>query len=1056
MNIQHKHLQIHIFIISLVLGITAVILTLKLEIPPTYTDFIVGNLAWSAGDKLQDLTVWPIFIFILFSSHIILKKITNLLTKKNSINTSLNFTNQLLIWSLPFYIGIGNLLLTNQLNNTGLIISLVGIFFISITFILLFYKNSLNKFNPNLPSTILITIIFISLIPLEANLLLNRIFINSTNGIYSNILIKISHLLFFSGIALAILSSLRYENMLKIYLPKIIFISQLGLPFLFLTLYPAKLNSPTGELNSYHTTIYLKIFISILVTYCFYDIIKKFINYNQSNDWDKLFSPIAIFALIIVLKFGNTVLPKISHDDYHFGESLLGWWSYMHGIIPYLEYMPAHGFIDDDFTAFLSFIFYDGSASTLANVQGISFAILGLIAFMSIKRFTGSVFVAFIVILLLAGSRLSWFFIIPFICLWLSPYLRNNPEKWLITWIFTVPILILGIPSQGILLTIAFGILASKILLEQMLTGNKSSWIKITVSLLILFIILFSTPLFSMLSSSIHYVLENGATNQLTYGIPWNISTDKIILELSRMSWVIFSAICLYVIFNNINDFKIPTSLLYPACVFFIFSILLIPYSMGRIDAHSISRAGAISILCWLVLFPILFSEKMKNYNQAIYILLFSFIASLLGYGNNISYTSLISSTTSKISAPPLKNTAELGLPNIGLAIINENHLNRIINLNTLLKSRLENNESYLDLSSRNAHYFYVNRLPILPISAAYNLAPPIQQKKALNILQKNPPKIVLLQADNIIHDGGGLPLRNPYIYKFIINNYEPRFEYGFVVGYKKSDINTRNSVITAEIRNFTDKNWIRGFNRTNPAIILSDPNLISMLRVGDQIKFNNNDLRSIEKIWKEGNVLWLSGNMLHPIELNQNLIQITVSPQVKQEYDASLFQRAFPTLDLKKIPVAWGKSYNSLKNKMSLIASLDDISPTLFHLSKDDKKGHYRVNGHDPQIIFDISNLDISGKNTGLLKFDFVCINPKESPKFQIFWWGDERNYPFEESSLRFSTENNSTLIVPLDSSPRWTLLEKIKGIRIDLDNTNACHSFSIKNLALYQRVQF
>jgi hypothetical protein len=87
-----------------------------------------------------------------------------------------------------------------------------------------------------------------------------------------------------------------------------------------------------------------------------------------------------------------------------------------------------------------------------------------------------------------------------------------------------------------------------------------------------------------------------------------------------------------------------------------------------------------------------------------------------------------------------------------------------------------------------------------------------------------------------------------------------------------------------------------------------------------------------------------------------------------------------------------------------------------------------------------------------GLIRFEFNCIGMTSEPRMQIFWWGDGRDGPFEMSSVKFTAENG-TLIVPLDSSPWWLGLSKIKGLRFDLDNASACNAIKITNIALYQR---
>ncbi|MDU1662232.1 MAG: hypothetical protein E6861_22565, partial [Stenotrophomonas maltophilia] len=172
--------------------------------------------------------------------------------------------------------------------------------------------------------------------------------------------------------------------------------------------------------------------------------------------------------------------------------------------------------------------------------------------------------------------------------------------------------------------------------------------------------------------------------------------------------------------------------------------------------------------------------------------------------------------------------------------------------------------------------------------------------------------------------------------------------------------------------------------------------------------------------------------------------------PEAIAEYQAALLQRAFASPDLKKIPVAWGRSQVSLKNKMALINSLDDVKPSLNQLVA--QESSYRVDGGDPSMSFDLAALNLSGHDAGLLKFEFRCSGRAAEPRMQVFWWGDGQQGPFEASSVRFNAEDG-TLIVPLDASPRWLTLQHVKGIRIDLDNAGACSSFKVDNLGLYQR---
>ena len=220
---------------------------------------------------------------------------------------------------------------------------------------------------------------------------------------------------------------------------------------------------------------------------------------------------------------------------------------------------------------------------------------------------------------------------------------------------------------------------------------------------------------------------------------------------------------------------------------------------------------------------------------------------------------------------------------------------------------------------------------------------------------------------------------------------------------------------------------------------------------LGGEVSFPNGDKRVIQEVWAENSVIWLDGSPFkHPSESSIASINLTVLASEYHEYTASLFHRSFSVSDLQKIPVSWGKSEGSLKSKMkepvellSALSAYNDISSL---------NDFYKVQGVDPQLTFDLAELDISGSKSGLLRFDFECIGQQSEPVIQVFWWGDSRSGPFEASSVRFTAENG-TLIVPLDASPWWANLNQVKGIRIDLERFDNCEFFQINDLRLYAR---
>ncbi|MDR2689649.1 MAG: hypothetical protein LBB76_07830 [Azoarcus sp.] len=815
-----------------VLALFALGLCLQLKWAPNYPDFIVGHLAWKAETKFQDLLAAPVFCVVLFFSLRFLTAHFTRMSERFGTAFAMRFASCSLWWTLPA--------LLCPFLDLGLVDSARVLCLSAIATAFLTLSSHVDVIragkagNPNAPersSLVFFTVLLLALIPLEILLALGRaapMLERWTGWGWTQWLeitkpkgwLRIAGAIGLCALTFALFHTLRACARDSLLWPRLALLGQWGMSLLYLCLYPAKLLQPNGEISAYQTTVGLKILVLALVAWGIADAAWRYRIFRRSStqrdegaevdegekstfpakerDWSRLYSPVAIFGLLLALKMGNTLAPLIVPDDYHFGEFLLGVWSYLHGALPYVDYFPAHGLIDDDMPMFLSVLFYDGFAGSGFEAHRLARALLALAAFLAIYRFSGSLGLAGASVLLF-NERLSFLFLAPLLWWWTNPESRARPARWLAVWLLCAPILILGLPAQGLLLIAASSPLAAHCAWRLWLDLRQhDAWRTAAVPgaiVLALGLLGLLTPLGTMLRGAILYVMENAPINQVAYGVPWSSSWNLqggragLLFELSRMAWVLTPLACLALLAHGKERVGAPCAHydIWPARIVLVFVVLMIPYTMGRIDPGAISRPGAMTALSCLTLLPLVLWPAIRPDHRVLLVSLTACIAASLG-GMDFSPRTLTRALTeTKITTLSLRDGTSAGLTNIGKAQVEDEHWDRLVRLNALLNAHLEPGAPYLDLTSRNAHYFYLDRHPVVGVSAPYNMVSIARQKQEVERLKANLPDIALLEADNIIHDGGGLALRNPYLYRFVVDHYIPRDEGGFIVGYSTS-----------------------------------------------------------------------------------------------------------------------------------------------------------------------------------------------------------------------------------------------------------------------------
>ena len=1044
---------------ALALGVGSLALVqMFLMQPPAYPDFLVGAITWDAATKFQDLASFPAFLLGCLTGGAISIRFFWQISSVKPAAYRQSLVTTLTWWLVPVAIGAGGLL--SIYPNSESFAILVGLAGIVLTLLAVRIHAMRGAAMPDQLALGVVAVMLISLAPFAFATVIDRLPIFAEVTRHTAIT-KLT-VVFLIGASVYFLYLCKAgDAAVNQYLPKMLLGAQLGIAPFYLLILPDLFTSSEPAIT---TTKWLWWLSASLVAIAVVDVVIRYRKYSphHSMDWVQLLSPAALFATTILLRNGQTMFPHVPADDYHFGESLLGWWSFSEfGKIPYLDYLPPHGIFGDDIGGYLSLIFYDGTAATLAEADRLAATLTMLGAFWALRYYTKSLGLAYTSILFfgLISGNLLFLFLVPFFCLWLNADRNLSPRAWLWIWLFTATILVLAVPPQGILVIAAtMPVVAQYLYWYRDLYRAKSlEWGRDALILILLVGALASTSIPAMLHGAIRYVLENGTINQIAYGVPWSWSWGGVeqdhgkallamVLEVLRMSWVWVPLLAASLIVVMLKQMERRAYLIGVALPVFLFASLMTPYSMGRIDPAAMSRPGLLSNFAWAILLPILLTPLLASRGRAVLAVSIAFVCAGLGLAsvNKEGFASVLE----KNRIENLWSGAEHGLKNFGMGDVDPTHVARLMRVNSFLSTHLAPREVYLDLTGHNADYMYFDRPPPVATTAPYNLAPIEQQRRAVVQLNKSVPRIALLEADNINHDGGGMALRTHLLYRFVLDHYTAEIHDGYVYGFTKEYDATR-SPISFEIRDLTDQNWEHGVSRAESAIVIRDAVTVRFLQVGDVLRLPDNHARKITRVWPEGSAIWFDGPRIDANAFKGGRsYQVEIGEARKLDLSMQLMSYVFAVPDLRQVPVAWGRSSASLESAMAPVINLGASIGQHDLVAQGDG---FKVIGGDPYLVFDLTDQLVSGKAAGLLKFDFVCDGPP-NPRMQIFWWGDAMQGAEPSNSLNF-TSHNGSVIIPLDAYPSWLETKHVKGIRVDVEPADGCRSISVRNVVLSQR---
>lgn len=970
------------------------------DVPQRYVELIVGHLAWDFSGKFHDYLILVSLFSVFMGTLFVFIRLSDYLTRKFGQEALICFHNLQVLFCIPAGMFLSGLMLSMNYSFAFLHLSTV-LLLTGLLFLVLLLQKKENFWEGASDRLFLVLYLIIFAVLLTGFAIVAPLVVANRIGALLHSKILMTDSLAFSVIltSICIVSSAvavfcinsqscsRFELRLR----QFILILQFFIPAFFLILIPAPF-VVEGKMI-FHCSLSPAAWglLAFLILAAWIALIQKYrtLKSRRQGNWLKELTTWTALAVLFFVKSGTGNPPFIPSDDYHFGELLVPWWSFIDGhMIPFCDYVPARGLVNY-FAGFINWLFIDGSAAGFSSVDPFVCILVLSIAFVVFRETlgTGIAFLALLLMPFFKGYSEIDIMVTVFICFVCRLFLVSRPHTWVVSWFLCAMALFLFAPAQGFAAFLATTPLCLVMLWRLVVERVHSSFV-VELSLLLLTVLaVLATPLGSMIAGAMRYLIEQSAVNSIAHGIEWRESflssktNNPLLIEMVRASWLVVACWAGVSILNvrSVQNRAGRWRTLTYAVPVMILLVLAIFRSAGRIDwegeGWSWSRLGLTSIWAIATLLPFLMFTSRKRTFQSGRIFVWFFLGGMIF---NLKTVGLPSYTfePSRMARSLYDSVQKRGvdMPWLGSAIMDRPHWERITGILTFLDKALDPQETYLDLTGRQAHYYYFRRKPPIEIGSVYNLVSESQQLRALALLRRDPPPVVLIRADNIVHDGGTVSLRSYLLYRYVV----------LALDYKVLQVGG-NVFLVREDR---------------------------LARVSDM------DIKWFEDI---------SG-----------------SPE-------STLNGVFQPGHLKDIPASWGRSWASLHNKLVEVKMLEEGATVQTNDVVRDEDGFYQRIGGTPYVRFEMSDMNMSGRDAGVLSFDYSCQDIGPEAELEIAWATADNG---EQGGMAMRLHaRNGRLLVPMDSSPAWLLAKKIVSLKFSPVGKDVCASFSVRNVKLFQR---
>jgi hypothetical protein len=507
-----------------------------------------------------------------------------------------------------------------------------------------------------------------------------------------------------------------------------------------------------------------------------------------------------VVAVACYLAFTPVVFSAlVAGDDFHYGESLLPWQQVME-----LRQELYFGFVSIQWALGLLYgalnrVFFEGTAASFLHAYALwPLLVTALNAVLLSRRLGTGWALALCVVAMPVTDR--HYLVLPLLLVLASPSLLARPAAWLGAWAGLSVAHGFYNPSAGAALGVALlpvaGVLALRLARElpRSEAGRRWRWVAgLAVGFVLLALV--ARPLYGLFL----FLRENGSVNATAYGISlvqfpfvpdWFPSRDRLLWEGLRIGGWLLGAVVLWALFCRARArADVPDGERESAQVLNLgalaFLVLMVPYSMGRIDPGVLSRPGTLSMLSLGFLIPcaLVLDARRAGHFLAVTVIVGALmglrtVASafeaprlLMPAPTPLEPARLLTRPLAPIPVPEgvaLVEGRDLGLPNLGRLFAPADRLQDIQRFGHVLEALLEPGETYLDLTNRSANYYFLGRRVPAHYAADYTAVGYAVQRRVLGTLEREPPPLVWL-GPGMRHDGGPASLRSYRVYRWLL-----------------------------------------------------------------------------------------------------------------------------------------------------------------------------------------------------------------------------------------------------------------------------------------------